>query len=164
MPRRSICLDQWGVAGDATSGKFTFREGDFLFGKLRPYFHKVGVAQIDGVCSTDILVVEARVPDYMSFVLGHLSSVEFVDYNDAGSGGTRMPRTSWEVMSRFPSLSRRRRQLERSMGSSSPCSLGSNRTRRETRALAELRDTLLGPLLSGELTIKSAEKAVGAAL
>ena len=37
-------------------------------------------------------------------------------------------------------------------------------TGRESRTLAELRDTLLGPLLSGELTIKSAEKAVGAAL
>jgi type I restriction enzyme, S subunit len=36
--------------------------------------------------------------------------------------------------------------------------------RLESRALAELRDTLLGPLLSGELTIKTAEKAVGAAL
>ncbi|MGH9372244.1 MAG: restriction endonuclease subunit S, partial [Vicinamibacterales bacterium] len=35
---------------------------------------------------------------------------------------------------------------------------------RESRALAELRDTLLGPLLSGELTIKAAEKTVGAAL
>jgi type I restriction enzyme S subunit len=34
----------------------------------------------------------------------------------------------------------------------------------ESRTLAELRDTLLGPLLSGELTIKSAENAVGAAL
>jgi type I restriction enzyme S subunit len=36
--------------------------------------------------------------------------------------------------------------------------------RLESRSLAELRDTLLGPLLSGELTIKSAERTVGAAL
>jgi type I restriction enzyme S subunit len=36
--------------------------------------------------------------------------------------------------------------------------------RLESRTLAELRDTLLGPLLSGELTIKSAENTVGAAL
>jgi len=35
---------------------------------------------------------------------------------------------------------------------------------RESLTLAELRDTLLGPLLSGELTIKSAEKVVGAVL
>jgi type I restriction enzyme, S subunit len=34
----------------------------------------------------------------------------------------------------------------------------------ESRTLAELRDTLLGPLLSGELTIKSAQTAIGAAL
>jgi type I restriction enzyme S subunit len=34
----------------------------------------------------------------------------------------------------------------------------------ETAGLAELRDSLLGPLLSGELTIKTAENAVGAAL
>jgi len=37
-------------------------------------------------------------------------------------------------------------------------------SRLESRTLAQLRDTLLGPLLSGELTIKSAETAVGAAL
>lgn len=36
--------------------------------------------------------------------------------------------------------------------------------RLESRALAELRDTLLGPLLSGELTIKAAEKVAGVAL
>ena len=35
---------------------------------------------------------------------------------------------------------------------------------RESRTLAELRDTLLSPLLSGELTINSVEKVVGAAL
>ena len=38
------------------------------------------------------------------------------------------------------------------------------RSRLESRILAELRDTLLGPILAGELTIKSAEQAVSAAL
>jgi type I restriction enzyme S subunit len=36
--------------------------------------------------------------------------------------------------------------------------------RAEMKTLAELRDTLLGPLLLGELTVKPAEKAVSAAL
>lgn len=35
---------------------------------------------------------------------------------------------------------------------------------RESLTLAELRDTLLGPLISGELTIKAAEKSIGAAV
>lgn len=37
-------------------------------------------------------------------------------------------------------------------------------TRVESRTLAHVRDTLLGPLLSGELTIKAAETTVGAVL
>src|SRR5258705_2329915 len=49
MPRRSISLDSWEGAGKVTSGKLAFRRGDFLFGKLRPYFHKVGIAPIDGI-------------------------------------------------------------------------------------------------------------------
>ena len=42
MPRGSIALNTWEGAGKVTSGKLAFHRGDFLFGKLRPYFHKVG--------------------------------------------------------------------------------------------------------------------------
>jgi type I restriction enzyme S subunit len=55
MPRRDITLSAWGRAESVTSSKFRFRRGDILFGKLRPYFHKVGPAPLDGVCSTDIV-------------------------------------------------------------------------------------------------------------
>ncbi|MYK81803.1 MAG: restriction endonuclease subunit S, partial [Gammaproteobacteria bacterium] len=53
MPRRSIALETWGFAGDVKSAKSRFEKGDILFGKLRPYFHKVGIAPVEGVCSTD---------------------------------------------------------------------------------------------------------------
>jgi type I restriction enzyme S subunit len=102
MPQRSIALARWGTAAEVQSPKFRFRAGHLLFGKLRPYFHKVGVAPVDGVCSTDIAVVEPRDPAFFSLVLGHLSSAEFVSFTDAGSGGTRMPRTSWERMAHYP--------------------------------------------------------------
>src|SRR5204863_1738880 len=61
-----------------------------LFGKLRPYFHKVGVAPLDGVCSTDILVVTPKEPAWFGFVLGHVSSVELVNHTNAASTGTKM--------------------------------------------------------------------------
>ncbi len=57
MPRKSIALTQWATAKGLESGKFKHNRGDILFGKLRPYFHKVGIAPVDGVCSTDIVVV-----------------------------------------------------------------------------------------------------------
>ena len=60
MPKRCISLSAWGSADRLASGKFRFRRGDILFGKLRPYFHKVGVAPVDGVCSTDIVVISPK--------------------------------------------------------------------------------------------------------
>lgn len=101
MPRRSLCLWVTGRAGDVTSQKSAFRRGEILFGKLRPYFHKVAVAVEDGVCSTDILVVAPRMPELLGFVLGHVNGDEFVSFADAASTGTRMPRTSWPAMARY---------------------------------------------------------------
>ena len=60
MPRRCIALSDWGEADGLESNKFEFKKGEILFGKLRPYFHKVGIAPVDGVCSTDIVVVTPR--------------------------------------------------------------------------------------------------------
>ena len=98
MPRRSVQLSEWGHAGDVTSGKSWFRRGQILFGKLRPYFHKVGIAPVDGVCSTDIIVISPRSPDWFGYALGHLTSDEFIAYTDRSSTGTKMPRTSWRTM------------------------------------------------------------------
>src|SRR5262249_54134951 len=47
MPERSISLTSWSSASEAGSQKFKFQRGDILFGKIRPYFHKVIVARID---------------------------------------------------------------------------------------------------------------------
>ena len=60
MPRRSIALTQWEGAGKVTSNKSVFKKGEFLFGKLRPYFHKVGIAPVSGICSTDVIVVAPK--------------------------------------------------------------------------------------------------------
>ena len=62
MPRRSIALASASTAVGLESGKFWFERDDVLFGKLRPYFHKVGLAPTRGVCSTDILVVRPKGP------------------------------------------------------------------------------------------------------
>ena len=101
MPRRSIALENWEGAGKVTSGKLTFKRGDFLFGKLRPYFHKVGIAPTDGICLTDIVVLNAKAPKARSFVLSCISQDEFVAFTDRTSDGTKMPRTSWGRMEKY---------------------------------------------------------------
>ena len=42
------------------SSKFVFKKGDILFGKLRPYLRKIYLSKIDGVCSTDIWVINLK--------------------------------------------------------------------------------------------------------
>ena len=102
MPRKQIALDSWDTAADVASNKFIFKKGDILFGKLRPYFHKVGVAFISGICSTDILVLNPTHEEIFSFLLMILSGEEFIKYVSLATEGTRMPRTSWEYMKEYP--------------------------------------------------------------
>ncbi|MFM6323403.1 MAG: restriction endonuclease subunit S [Microcystis sp.] len=76
MPRRSIALSEWGNAEDLQSNKFKFKKDDIIFGKIRPYFHKVGVACIDGVTSSDAIVIRSYNPQmyYYCLMLGeHLT-------------------------------------------------------------------------------------------
>lgn len=94
LPRRNVWLREWGRGEDITSNKSRFKRGDILFGKLRPYFHKVVVAPADGICSTDIIVVRPK-PGYEKLALQVLSSDEVVAHATNASNGTRMPRTKW---------------------------------------------------------------------
>jgi type I restriction enzyme S subunit len=102
LPRKSIALSDWGAAKDTKSTKLAFKRGEVLFGKIRPYFHKVGVAPVDGICSTDTIVIVPKLPEYFSSVLACVSSEEFVDYATLTSQGTKMPRADWKVLVRYP--------------------------------------------------------------
>jgi type I restriction enzyme S subunit len=101
LPRKSISLAEWGFASEVKSTKLLFKNGDILFGKIRPYFHKVGVAPLPGVCSSDTIVIRPRVADWFGLVLGCTSSAEFVEHATATSQGTKMPRANWDVLVKY---------------------------------------------------------------
>ena len=160
MPKRCIALSDWDLADGLESNKFEFKKGEILFGKLRPYLHKVGVAPVDGVCSTDIVVVAPRSPTWSAFVLGLVSSDEFVEYTNAGSTGTKMPRTSWSEMARYeialPPTVVAKAFTEGLQLSVDRIIAGIH----ESRTLAALRDTLLPRLISGEVRVEPTERLV----
>jgi type I restriction enzyme S subunit len=153
MPRNSIAIDGWGKAADVVSDKFQYKKGEILFGKLRPYFHKVVVAVSEGVCSTDVLVVNTKKEENYGLLLGHLSSTEFINYVDAGSSGTKMPRTNWNYMSRYEiaippiELSHEYTILIK------PIIANITTNIEESSILGALRDTLLPRLMSGAVSI-----------
>jgi len=153
MPRRSIAIQDWDYGEGLESNKFKFEKGEILFGKLRPYFHKVGVAPVDGVCSTDIVVICPKSEDWFGFVLGHVSSDVFVEYTNAASTGTKMPRTNWGDMAHYElvlpssSIAKAFTKTVRVLTQKIEVSV------HESRALASVRDSLLPKLISGELRV-----------
>jgi type I restriction enzyme S subunit len=160
MPRRRITLAEWGTADAIESNKFEFKRGEILFGKLRPYFHKVGVAPVDGVCSTDILVIAPRSPEWFGFVLAHVSSDVFVEYTSAGSTGTKMPRTSWHDMARYEVAIPSKQLAEVFTAQVRPVAERLINLAHEARTLAAIRDALLPRLLSGEIRLGDFERAL----
>ena len=153
MPRRCIALSDWGVADEVGSNKFRFERGDILYGKLRPYFHKVGIAPLDGVCSTDIVIVAPAADCWFGFVLGHISSTAFVEYTDTTSTGTRMPRTKWSDMARYTVALPGRELAEAFTFQIQPWTDRIVSGIHESRALAARRDMLLPRLISGKLQV-----------
>ena len=160
MPKRCIALSEWDSGDGLESNKFEFKRGEILFGKLRPYFHKVGVAPVDGVCSTDIVVVAPQDRPWFGFVLGHVSSVEFVEYTNAGSTGTKMPRTSWSEMARYELALPPKPVAEALTTQVRPSIDRMIAGIHESRSLAATRDALLPKLISGELRVKDAQRVI----
>jgi type I restriction enzyme, S subunit len=101
LPRKSIALSDWGTACEVQSTKLAFKRGEILFGKIRPYFHKVGVAPVDGVCSSDTIVIVPKLPEYFALTLTCVSSEDFVTHATQTSQGTKMPRANWDVLIKY---------------------------------------------------------------
>jgi len=155
MPRRCIALGDWDDSADVASGKSAFKKGEILFGKLRPYFHKVGVAPFDGVCSTDILVLAPKGPEWFGFLLGHASSEELIQFTDLASTGTKMPRTNWSDISSFK-VALPPKPIAAAFTRNIQPLLGQIRANlHQSRTLAILRDALLPKLLSGDVQIST---------
>ena len=158
MPRRSIALSEWQTADGLGSNKYRFRKGEILFGKLRPYFHKVGVTPLDGVCSTDILVIQPIDSEWFGIVLGFVSSDEFIAYTNAYSAGTRMPRTNWKDMSKYEIVLPQVEVSQKYTEFIRPLIERIIENIHQSRTLSQIRDTLLPKLLSGEIRVDNIDK------
>jgi len=152
MPRRCIALGDWDESADVASGKSAFKKDEILFGKLRPYFHKVGVAPFDGVCSTNILVLAPKRPELFGFLLGHASSDALIQFTDLASTGTKMPRTNRSDISSFKVALPPKPITAAFTELIQPMLDRIHANLHQSRTLATLRDTLLPKLLNGELS------------
>ena len=96
-----ISLTEWDVGAENTFTK-VFRKGDVLFGRRRAYLKKASVAPMDGICSGDITVIEAKpdriLPELLPFVI---QNDAFFDYAVEKSAGSLSPRVKWQHLQNY---------------------------------------------------------------
>ena len=113
----------------------------------------MGIAPVDGVCSTDILVVVPRQPIWYGFLLFHISSIELVNHADTTSKGTRMPRTNWADIARFQIMLPTNDIALKFTENILPIITKIQENILQSRTLGEIRDALLPKLMSGEIRV-----------
>lgn len=78
-----------------------FNKGELLYSKLRPYLDKAVLANFDGLCSTEVLVLNSNDLTTNEYLLYHFHSRKFIKYNEHHSYGTKMPRTSFDTIGKY---------------------------------------------------------------
>lgn len=78
-----------------------FRRGDVLVANIRPYLKKIWCADIDGGCSSDVLVFRAKDGHSSSFLYSVLLAEMFYSHAMAGAKGSKMPRGDKDQIMRY---------------------------------------------------------------
>lgn len=153
ISRKNLTLLQYGNAEGIGSSKTYFKKNDILFGKLRPYFHKVCIAPFEGVCSTDIIPIYAGNYKYYGFLAFTLFSERLIEYVTQGSTGTKMPRTNWKYISEYKIVIPPNHVAEKFTKIFDAFVDLMHIRFVENKNLTQLRDTLLPKLMSGEIRV-----------
>lgn len=98
----SLKIKRWGITSeDNPSFNRVFKKGNILFGKRRPYLKKAAIAEFDGVCSGDIIVLESKKNTIISSGLlpFFIQSNAFWDIAVSTSSGSLSPRTKFSALS-----------------------------------------------------------------
>ena len=115
---KSLRIQRKGVISeDNPSFTRRFKAGQILFGKRRCYQKKAAVADFEGICSGDIIVMEAVsgkiIPELLPFIV---QSDMFFDWAEKTSSGSLSPRTKWKALAELkfplPPLERQKEILE----------------------------------------------------
>lgn len=139
-----------------------FTAGQVLVSNIRPYFKKIWMARFDGGRSPDVLAFVPSDPQWSEFLYNLLYQDSFFEFMTRTAKGAKMPRGDKDAIMgwKFPCpdaflMTHFSEKVRPNYGHIE--SLTS-----ENKSLAELRDTLLPKLLSGELSVSSATMEVEA--
>jgi len=91
----------FGEISSKSSAKNHFQKNDILFGKLRPYLKKFWFAEFEGGSSSELLIFRAKNNINPKYIFYTTQLESFIENSVSKSFGTKMPRTSWNIVKEF---------------------------------------------------------------
>lgn len=150
MPSDSIALSQINSSDNFSTNLYVMKKGDILFGSIRPYLHKAGIAPCDGAVAGTVHSYHTINPNDYNFSMLTMARDSFFDYAVNTSSGTKMPVVSSDSILSFKFAYSK--EVAKKFNSV-PIMEIITRNVQETQRLIKLRDFLLPLLMNGQATI-----------
>ncbi|WP_252504440.1 restriction endonuclease subunit S [Sporosarcina sp. Marseille-Q4943] len=83
------------------SGKFHFKSGDIIYGKINPQLAKYTIAEVEGLASADAYILNARNGVSQNFFFTILQSKDFYKYSVSVSSRTGMPKINRNELNQY---------------------------------------------------------------
>lgn len=152
MPSYSIALNQFDKGDKLSTNTFKMEKMSFLYGSIRPYLGKFGIAPFDGITTGTIHNFTIRQFDDYSYVASAIFSKEFNEFCIKLSHGTKMPVINWNNFVSYKIVYNKDTVIKFNnliFPYFEKIILNVN----ENANLAETRDLLLPKLMSGEIEV-----------
>lgn len=91
MPSNSICLFTYNTSENFDTNLYVMKKGDLLFGSIRPYLKKAGIAPYDGTIAGTVHSYRVIKPYYQAYACATLCNDLTFEYAIKNSKGTKMP-------------------------------------------------------------------------
>ena len=155
MPEGSIFLNELNTSDAFETNLFKMKEKAILFGSIRPYLHKAGIAPCNGaVAGTVYQFLPINKDDY-NFALMALTHPRIFDYAMSRKQGTKMPVIKDDKLLAYKVPYNA--EIAKKFNELDIASILANAAM-ENQRLAQLRDYLLPLLMSGQVVIKPREE------
>lgn len=150
MPSGSFSLSQLNDSANFESNLTEMKEGNILFGSIRPYLKKAGIAPCNGAVTGTIYQYEILDERFYNLILYSLTSQQIFDYATKSSHGTKMPVVNSDRLLEYPI-----EYTEELLDDIEILNLKDIIVRncKENSNLTKLRDFLLPLLMNGQATI-----------
>lgn len=154
LSRKSLAYYMTKDVSLAESSLKSYSPNDILFGAMRVYFHKVCIAQENGLTRSTCIAINAKESDYWAYLVMLLFDDSTIKWAIANSKeSTNMPYITWERFREMPVYIPTLQCAKEFNSLASPYLTKISLLARYVRKALEIKEFLLTRLISGEIKI-----------